>query len=136
MTGDLERSGYGGSPFRDADASFNMYALANGMDLVKADKLRRFHELLHLDETVHKAIMSGADATLLHNAARRQGMITLIADAFAETIIGTGWIEGSWCPFPRTTSSRSRRWHGWAMSPPLRPSPSQDLCREKSSRVR
>jgi hypothetical protein len=42
MTGDLERSGYGGSPFRDADASFNMYALANGMDLVKADKLRRF----------------------------------------------------------------------------------------------
>ncbi len=51
------------------------------------------HELFALDEEMHRVIMSGADATLLHAAARRQGMITLYEDGLRKVVEGVTSLE-------------------------------------------
>ncbi len=51
------------------------------------------HELFALDETMHREIMSGADATLLHAAARRQGMVTLYEDGLRKVAKGETSME-------------------------------------------
>ncbi len=51
------------------------------------------HELFTLDDQMHRVIMSGADATLLHAAARRQGMITLYEDGLRKVADGVTSME-------------------------------------------
>jgi general secretion pathway protein E len=51
------------------------------------------HELFVLDEVMHGEIMSGADATLLHAAARRQGMVTLYEDGLRKVVAGATSLE-------------------------------------------
>jgi general secretion pathway protein E len=51
------------------------------------------HELFTLDDQMHRVIMSGADATLLHAAARRQGMITLYEDGLRKVAEGVTSME-------------------------------------------
>ena len=51
------------------------------------------HELFALDDEMHRVIMSGADATLLHAAARRQGMITLYEDGLRKVVSGVTSLE-------------------------------------------
>jgi len=51
------------------------------------------HELFPLDDEMHRVIMSGADATLLHAAARRQGMITLYEDGLRKVVAGITSME-------------------------------------------
>jgi len=51
------------------------------------------HELFLLDDEMHRVIMSGADATLLHAAARRQGMITLYEDGLRKVAAGVTSME-------------------------------------------
>jgi general secretion pathway protein E len=51
------------------------------------------HELFVLDDDMHRVIMSGADATLLHAAARRQGMITLYEDGLRKVVSGVTSLE-------------------------------------------
>jgi general secretion pathway protein E len=51
------------------------------------------HELFTLDDEMHGVIMSGADATLLHAAARRQGMITLYEDGLRKVVEGVTSLE-------------------------------------------
>ncbi len=51
------------------------------------------HELFTLDETMHGVIMSGADATVLHAAARRQGMVTLYEDGLRKVVQGITSME-------------------------------------------
>ncbi len=51
------------------------------------------HELFVLDEAMHGVIMSGADATLLHAAARKQGMITLYEDGLRKVVEGKTSLE-------------------------------------------
>ncbi len=51
------------------------------------------HELFPLDEEMHRVIMSGADATVLHAAARRQGMITLYEDGLRKVAAGLTSME-------------------------------------------
>ncbi|MBE9538064.1 MAG: Flp pilus assembly complex ATPase component TadA, partial [Proteobacteria bacterium] len=46
------------------------------------------HELFPLDEEMHRVILSGADATVLHAAARKQGMITLYEDGLRKVVEG------------------------------------------------
>ncbi|MDG0990941.1 MAG: ATPase, T2SS/T4P/T4SS family [Luminiphilus sp.] len=51
------------------------------------------HELFLLDEEMHRVIMEGADATILHSAARRQGMITLYEDGLRKVVLGQTSLE-------------------------------------------
>jgi general secretion pathway protein E len=51
------------------------------------------HELFVLDDEMHRVIMSGADATLLHAAARRQGMVTLFEDGLRKVVQGVTSME-------------------------------------------
>lgn len=51
------------------------------------------HELFILDEEMHRVIMSGADATLLHVAAQRQGMVTLYEDGLRKVVQGVSSME-------------------------------------------
>jgi len=51
------------------------------------------HELFALDESMHRVIMAGADATDLHAAARRQGMITLYEDGLRKVAAGLTSLE-------------------------------------------
>ena len=51
------------------------------------------HELFALDQNMHRVIMSGADATLLHEAARKQGMITLYEDGLRKVVQGVTSME-------------------------------------------
>ncbi len=46
------------------------------------------HELLLLDDSMHREIMSGADARELHAAARRNGMKTLYEDGLRKVALG------------------------------------------------
>ena len=41
MSGEFEHGGSGGSPFSGVDSKLTMYALANGMDLMKDEGSRR-----------------------------------------------------------------------------------------------
>ena len=51
------------------------------------------HELFVLDDEMHRVIMSGADATVLHAAARRQGMTTLYEDGLRKVVQGITSME-------------------------------------------
>ena len=51
------------------------------------------HELFLLDDEMHRVIMEGADATTLHNTARRQGMITLYEDGLRKVVQGQTSLE-------------------------------------------
>jgi len=51
------------------------------------------HELFVLDEQMHRVIMSGADATMLHGAARQQGMTTLYEDGLRKVVQGITSME-------------------------------------------
>jgi len=51
------------------------------------------HELFPLDDVMHRVIMSGADATTLHNTARDQGMLTLFEDGLRKVVQGQTSIE-------------------------------------------
>ena len=51
------------------------------------------HELFPLDDEMHRVIMSGADATSLHSAARGQGMITLYEDGLRKVVRGITSLE-------------------------------------------
>ena len=51
------------------------------------------HELFVLDEEMHRVIMSGADATLLHAAAKRQGMVSLYEDGLRKVVQGVSSME-------------------------------------------
>ncbi|MCL4104313.1 UNVERIFIED_CONTAM: hypothetical protein GTU68_047275 [Idotea baltica] len=46
------------------------------------------HELFALDGEMHRVIMSGADATVLHATARKQGMLTLYEDGLRKVVQG------------------------------------------------
>jgi general secretion pathway protein E len=51
------------------------------------------HELFVLDDEMHRVIMSGADATLLHAAAKRQGMVSLYEDGLRKVVQGVTSME-------------------------------------------
>jgi general secretion pathway protein E len=51
------------------------------------------HELFVLDDEMHRVIMAGADATVLHAAARRQGMTTLYEDGLRKVVQGVTSME-------------------------------------------
>ena len=51
------------------------------------------HELFVLGESMHQAIISGADATELHETARRSGMFTLYEDGLRKVAAGETSLE-------------------------------------------
>lgn len=51
------------------------------------------HELFVLDDEMHRVIMEGADATVLHQAARGQGMTTLYEDGLRKVLLGVTSME-------------------------------------------
>ena len=51
------------------------------------------HELFVLDDAMHRVIMGGADATVLHNTARQQGMTTLYEDGLRKVVQGATSME-------------------------------------------
>jgi general secretion pathway protein E len=51
------------------------------------------HELFVLDDEMHRVIMDGADATVLHAAARQQGMTTLYEDGLRKVMQGVTSME-------------------------------------------
>ena len=51
------------------------------------------HELFVLGDVMHGAIMSGADATVLHAAAKEQGMTTLYEDGLRKVLEGVTSME-------------------------------------------
>jgi general secretion pathway protein E len=51
------------------------------------------HELFVLDDEMHRVIMNGADATVLHAAARQQGMTTLYEDGLRKVVQGVTSME-------------------------------------------
>jgi general secretion pathway protein E len=51
------------------------------------------HELFVLDDEMHRVIMNGADATVLHAAARAQGMTTLYEDGLRKVVQGVTSME-------------------------------------------
>ncbi|MDY0046322.1 MAG: ATPase, T2SS/T4P/T4SS family [Thauera propionica] len=51
------------------------------------------HELFVMDEAAHRAILSGADATALHNVARQGGMLTLYEDGLRKVAAGVTSLE-------------------------------------------
>ncbi len=46
------------------------------------------HELFVMNDAAHQAVLSGADATTLHNVARRAGMLTLYEDGLRKVAAG------------------------------------------------
>ncbi|MBI1905202.1 MAG: Flp pilus assembly complex ATPase component TadA, partial [Rhodocyclales bacterium] len=51
------------------------------------------HELFVMDAAAHEAILAGADATTLHNVARKAGMITLYEDGLRKVAAGQTSLE-------------------------------------------
>jgi len=51
------------------------------------------HELLVMEPRIHKAIIEGADATVLHEVARSLGMLTLYEDGLRKVAIGLTSLE-------------------------------------------
>ncbi|MDR1228084.1 MAG: type II secretion system ATPase GspE [Azoarcus sp.] len=51
------------------------------------------HELFVMDAAAHEAILGGADATALHNVARRGGMLTLYEDGLRKVAAGVSSME-------------------------------------------
>ncbi len=51
------------------------------------------HELFVLDSAMYEAILDGADATTLHAAARRNGMLTLFEDGLRKVALGITSME-------------------------------------------
>ena len=54
---------------------------------------RAIHELFVLDSDMHKAILSGTDATTLHAASRQRGMLTLYEDGLRKVAGGVTSLE-------------------------------------------
>ena len=46
-----------------------------------------------MDDEAHRAILSGADATTLHNVARQGGMLTLYEDGLRKVAAGVTSLE-------------------------------------------
>jgi len=51
------------------------------------------HELFVMDDSAHQAILAGADATTLHNVARKGGMLTLYEDGLRKVAAGITSLE-------------------------------------------
>lgn len=51
------------------------------------------HELFVLDAEMHKVILDGADATVLHTVARQRGMLTLYEDGLRKVATGVTSLE-------------------------------------------
>ncbi len=51
------------------------------------------HELFVMDDAAHRAILDGADATTLHQVARRGGMLTLYEDGLRKVAAGETSLE-------------------------------------------
>ena len=51
------------------------------------------HELFVLDDAMHHAILSGADATTLHASSRKRGMLTLFEDGLRKVAAGVTSLE-------------------------------------------
>lgn len=51
------------------------------------------HELFTIDAAAHEAILAGADATTLHNIARKSGMLTLYEDGLRKVAAGVTSLE-------------------------------------------
>jgi len=51
------------------------------------------HELFEMDDAMHKAILQGDDATVLHQVARKNGMITLYEDGLRKVVAGITSLE-------------------------------------------
>ena len=51
------------------------------------------HELFVMDAAAHQAILDGADATTLHQVARRGGMLTLYEDGLRKVAAGITSLE-------------------------------------------
>ncbi len=85
---------YGLGPFL-GDASPTVYQARGCAHCLETGYAGRtaIHELFSLDEAMHRVIMSGADATVLHAAARRQGMITLYEDGLRKVVRGETSLE-------------------------------------------
>jgi len=78
-----------------SDGDRTVYRAAGCDDCMQTGYAGRtgIHELFTLDDEMHRVIMSGADATLLHAAARRQGMITLYEDGLRKVAAGETSME-------------------------------------------
>ena len=69
---------------------------ARGCDQCKQTGYRgrtSIHELFVMDATAHQAILDGADATTLHQIARRAGMLTLYEDGLRKVAAGITSLE-------------------------------------------
>jgi general secretion pathway protein E len=76
---------------RIADAGALQLFTARGCDQCKQTGYRgrtSIHELFVMDATAHQAILDGADATTLHQIARRAGMLTLYEDGLRKVAAG------------------------------------------------
>ncbi len=51
------------------------------------------HELFEMDDEMHRAILRGDDATVLHQVARSRGMITLYEDGLRKVVAGVTSLE-------------------------------------------
>ena len=89
---DIDQSGL--RPFISAESNI-IYQAGGCEDCMGTGYAGRaaIHELFALDNEMHRVIMSGADATLLHAAARRQGMITLYEDGLRKVVQGVTSLE-------------------------------------------
>ncbi len=88
----LEKTGLG--RFMPADSKIVYHA--PGCEHCKHTGFRgrtSIHELFVMDEAMHEAILSGADATTLHNVARKGGMITLYEDGLRKVAAGVTSLE-------------------------------------------
>ncbi len=85
---------YGLAPFL-ADGQTSVYQASGCEHCLDSGYAGRtsIHELFVLDEEMHRVIMSGADATLLHAAARKQGMVTLYEDGLRKVVSGKTSLE-------------------------------------------
>lgn len=80
---------------RDAGGELHLFT-ARGCELCKHTGYRgrtSIHELFVMDAAAHQAILGGADATTLHQVARRGGMLTLYEDGLRKVAAGATSLE-------------------------------------------
>jgi general secretion pathway protein E len=80
---------------RDGGGELHLFT-ARGCELCKHTGYRgrtSIHELFVMDAAAHEAILGGADATTLHQVARRGGMLTLYEDGLRKVAAGTTSLE-------------------------------------------
>jgi general secretion pathway protein E len=79
----------------DAGGDLQLFT-ARGCELCKHTGYRgrtSIHELFVMDAAAHQAILGGADATTLHQVARRGGMLTLYEDGLRKVAAGITSLE-------------------------------------------